>query len=45
MISNDKKPTFDESLNKNNVIHHENIQKLGIETFKVVKSENPAIPN
>ena len=37
-----KKPSFDELLDKDESvsIHHQNIQKLGIEMFKVLKSKN-----
>lgn len=37
---------FDKLLNKNsNVTYYENVQNLGIEMLKVVKSENHGVPN
>ena len=37
---------FDKLLNQNiNVIHYENVQNLGIEMLKVVKSKNHGVPN
>ena len=43
----DKKCSFDELLDKDESvsIHHQNIQKLGIEMFKVLNGENPQIVN
>ena len=46
-IYSDKKSSFDELLDKDEsvFIHHQNIQKLGIEMFKVLNGENPQIVN
>ena len=46
-IYSDKKFSFDEFLDKDESvsIHHQNIQKLGIEMFKVLNGENPQIVN
>ena len=43
----DKKSGFDELLDKDESvsIHHQNIQKPGIEIFKVLKGKNPHIVN
>ena len=43
----DKKSSFDKLLDKDESvsIHHQNIQKLGIEMFKVLNGENPQIVN
>ena len=43
----DKKSSFDELLDKDESvsIHHLNIQKPGIEIFKVLKGKNPHIVN
>ena len=45
IIYSDKKSSFDELLDKDESvsIHHQNIQKLGIEMFKVLNGENPQI--
>ena len=45
IIYSDKKSSFDEFLDKDESvsIHHQNIQKLGIEMFKVLNGENPQI--
>ena len=47
IIYSDKKASFDELLDKDESvsIHHHNIQKLGIEMFKVLNGENPQIVN
>ena len=47
IIYSDKKSSFDELLHKNESvsIHHQNIQQLGIEMFKVRNGENPQIVN
>ena len=47
IIYSDKKSSFDELLDKDESvsIHHQNIQKLGIEMFKVLNGENPQIVN
>ena len=46
-IYSDKKSNFDQLLDKDESVsmHHENIQKLGIKMFKVLKGENPQILN
>ena len=47
IIYSDKKSSFVELLDKDESvsIHHQNIQKLGIEMFKVLNGENPQIVN
>ena len=47
IIYSDKKSSFDELLDNDESvsIHPQNIQKLGIEVFKVLKGENPPIMN
>ena len=47
IIYSDKKSKFDELLDKDESvsIHHQNIQKLGIEMFKVLNGENPQTVN
>ena len=47
IIYSDKKSSFDELFDKDKSvsIHHQNFQKLGIEMFKVLNSENPQIVN
>ena len=47
IIYSDKKSSLDELLDKDESvsIHHQNIQKLGIEIFKVFNGENPQIVN
>ena len=45
-IYSDKKSSLVELLDKDesvSIIHHQNVQKLGIEMFKVLNSENPKI--
>ena len=46
-IYSDKKSSFDELLDKDESvsIHQQNMQKLGIEMFKVLNGENPQIVN
>ena len=47
IIYSNKKSSFDELLDEeeSDSIHHQNIQKLGIEMFKVFQCENPQILN
>ena len=47
IIYSDKKSSFDELLDEDESvsIHHQNIQKLGLEMFKVINSENSQIVN
>ena len=47
IIYSDKKSRFHELLGKDESvsIHHQNIQKLGMEMFKVLNGENPQIVN
>ena len=47
IIYSDKKSSFDEFLDKDESvsIYHQNIQKLGIEMFKVLNGESPQIVN
>ena len=47
IIYSDKKSSFDELLDKDESvsIHQQNMQKLGIEMFKVLNDENPQIVN
>ena len=45
MIYSDKKSSFDKLLNEDDTVstHHQDIQKLGIEIFKVAQSGSPEI--
>ena len=47
IIYSDKKSSFDELLEKDESvsIHHQNIQNLGIEMFKVLNGESPQVVN
>ena len=47
IIYSDKKSSFDKLLDENESvsIHHQNIQKLGIEMCKILNGKNPQIVN
>ena len=47
MVYNDKNSTFDELLEKHGsaYIHHQNLQKLAVEIFKVARGLTPQIIN